>query len=50
VALADAILELGQDQTLRQRLGDAARERVEESFTLDRMIDEYRQVYESLSG
>jgi glycosyltransferase involved in cell wall biosynthesis len=49
-ALGNAILDLWRDPALRQETGAAGRRRVEARFTLDRMIDEYRQVYESLSG
>lgn len=48
--LGNAILELWREPALRRDMGAAARKRVEARFTLERMIDEYRQVYESLSG
>jgi glycosyltransferase involved in cell wall biosynthesis len=44
-ALAGALAALAADDTLRQTLGRLARARVEEHFTLDRMVREYRDVY-----
>jgi glycosyltransferase involved in cell wall biosynthesis len=44
-ALACAICALAKRPAVRDALGEAARERVRARFTLDRMIDEYRQVY-----
>jgi glycosyltransferase involved in cell wall biosynthesis len=46
VALAAAIRRLAQDVSVRSTLGQAGRERVESRFTLDRMVEEYRRVYE----
>ena len=47
-ALRDAIVRLGSDETLRSRLGAAARERVEREFTAGRMaartVALYREV------
>ena len=40
-ALTGALIEMLSDGQLRQRVKTAARERVEEKFGLDRMIDEY---------
>ena len=48
-AIAMAVLDLVQSPATRIALGTAARRRVETHFTLDRMIDEYRQVYGALS-
>jgi glycosyltransferase involved in cell wall biosynthesis len=48
-ALADALARLVRDPQRRQQLGTAARRRVEEHFTLDRMVREYAEVYEELS-
>ena len=45
-AMADTIRALGVDARLRQTLGAAARRRVCDRFALDRMVAEYRQVYE----
>jgi len=47
-AFAAALVELLTDDELRQRLGRAARERALAEFTLDRMTDRYRSLYESL--
>ncbi len=48
-ALAGAIEELAASPALRVSLGGAARSRVEERFTLDRMVGAYRAVYERLA-
>jgi L-malate glycosyltransferase len=47
-SLGEAIGALARDPDRRRRLGDAARARVLESFTLDRMIASYQQVYEGV--
>jgi glycosyltransferase involved in cell wall biosynthesis len=44
-ALTNALGELAQDARLREELGQSGRQRVEERFTLDRMVEEYRQAY-----
>jgi glycosyltransferase involved in cell wall biosynthesis len=44
-AIAAALSELGADAGMRTELGRAARRRVEERFTLDRMVREYRDAY-----
>ncbi|MDT3679056.1 MAG: glycosyltransferase family 4 protein [Burkholderiaceae bacterium] len=44
-ALARAILRLGADAALRERLARAARERFEQSFTLDAMLDGTLRIY-----
>jgi glycosyltransferase involved in cell wall biosynthesis len=44
-ALAGALAALAADDALRQTLGRLARARVEQHFTLDRMVREYRDVY-----
>jgi glycosyltransferase involved in cell wall biosynthesis len=43
--LAATLAELAGDRALRSALGRAARARVEQRFTLDRMIAEYRDAY-----
>jgi len=48
-ALATAVAALQSNPDQRRSLGQAARQRVEQHFTLDRMVAEYRQVYERLS-
>jgi glycosyltransferase involved in cell wall biosynthesis len=45
-ALADAIVRLLLDSTLRERFGEAGRWRVEEQFSADRMVAGTLQVYE----
>ncbi len=47
-ALASAVDRLLADPALRQRLGQDARRRVEDSFTDDRLLDEHFKLYESL--
>jgi glycosyltransferase involved in cell wall biosynthesis len=44
-ALGRALAALANDAALRATLGHAARARVEEHFTLDRMVREYRAAY-----
>jgi glycosyltransferase involved in cell wall biosynthesis len=46
--LAEAILRLIEDKGLRQALGNAARKRVKEKFSLDKMIAEYQKLYDDL--
>lgn len=48
VALAEAILGLVRDPQLRRRLGDAARRRVADSFTVERFLDGVEAVYAEL--
>jgi glycosyltransferase involved in cell wall biosynthesis len=48
-ALEGALTRLSEDRQRRLILGAGARQRVESRFTLDRMIQEYRDVYERLS-
>lgn len=47
--LASALAELGADAALRGSLGRAARRRVEERFTIERMVGEYRDAYYRVS-
>ena len=44
-SLAEAIIELLQDRTLREHCGNAAQDRARERFSADRMIDETVEVY-----
>jgi glycosyltransferase involved in cell wall biosynthesis len=44
-ALAAALLDLARQPAVRDRMGRAARTRVEALFTLERMVEEYRDVY-----
>jgi L-malate glycosyltransferase len=48
--LAGALGLLAGDGNLRCRLGAAGRQRVEETFSLDRMVRQYRSVYESVAA
>ncbi|WML89827.1 glycosyltransferase [Thiothrix lacustris] len=41
-----AIQTLVADQTLRERLGDASRELLEQQFTVQRMVESYQSVYQ----
>jgi glycosyltransferase involved in cell wall biosynthesis len=45
-ALTSALRELALDAGARRALGRAGRFRVEQLFTLDRMVADYRRVYE----
>jgi len=49
-AFADAIRKLLQDPSLARRLGEAGRRRVEERFSLDRMVACVEQTYSELIG
>jgi hypothetical protein len=42
-AFAAALVELGNDAPLRQRLGNAALDRVRQLFSLERMVTAYRE-------
>ncbi|MEQ1869543.1 MAG: glycosyltransferase [Vicinamibacterales bacterium] len=44
-AMSEALRALSDDSALRAALGRAGRIRVEERFTLDRMVSEYRDAY-----
>jgi glycosyltransferase involved in cell wall biosynthesis len=44
-ALANAIRDMADDSSLRVRMGAAGRQRVEDLFTIDRMVRDYRDVY-----
>jgi glycosyltransferase involved in cell wall biosynthesis len=44
-ALMNALDELAERDVLRRELGDAARQRVEQRFTIERMVQEYRAAY-----
>jgi len=44
-ALAAALGELGANRSMRETLGRIARQRVEKRFTIERMVDEYRDAY-----
>jgi glycosyltransferase involved in cell wall biosynthesis len=43
--LASAMIKLLNDAELRQRLGDEARKRIVEGFSIDRIADEYVKLY-----
>jgi glycosyltransferase involved in cell wall biosynthesis len=44
-AMAEKILVLLRDPALAQKMGQAGRRRVEEHFSLERMVEEYEKVY-----
>jgi glycosyltransferase involved in cell wall biosynthesis len=47
-ALAAAFLQLVADPGLRRRLGEKGRQRYRECFGIDRMVEEYAQVFEDV--
>jgi len=47
-ALAERIVELLRDEDLRRRMGEAGRRRVEEHFSIPRMIADITRVYEDV--
>lgn len=49
-ALTAELQNLARDAALRAQIGNAARQRVEERFSLDRMIGLYRSVYLEAAG
>lgn len=49
-ALAEGILSLLQDPERRKSMGEAARERALQRFTIDLFVTEYRNAYRSLIG
>ena len=48
--LANAIILLLRDEQLRKQLGKAAVERIAKGFTIAQSLDQYKQVYESLTS
>ena len=49
-ALAAAVRVLTDDHETAARMGEAGRRRVQESFGLERMLDELQQLYDELAG
>ncbi len=49
-SLSNAMLDYAQDPELRLRHGLASRDRVMSRFTIERMIDDYRSLYENALG
>ncbi|GEM_PF-90735 len=49
-AMAGAIVKILQDKDLAGRMGEAGRKRVEEKFSLDRMVREHEALYDKLWG
>jgi glycosyltransferase involved in cell wall biosynthesis len=48
-ALATALARLAADPDLRRRLGETARRRVEQRFTLERCVDHYETLYRAMN-
>jgi len=48
--LANAIVRLLQDEKMRSKLGVAALDRVQEGFTIEQSLGQYREQYERLIG
>jgi glycosyltransferase involved in cell wall biosynthesis len=48
VELARALRALLDDESLRRRMGEAGKKRALELFTLDRMIEQYQQLYKGV--
>jgi len=46
--LAERIVRLLRDESLRRRMGEEGRRRVEEEFTIERMVEETESLYEEL--
>jgi glycosyltransferase involved in cell wall biosynthesis len=49
-ALTSRLCDLANDEELRHRYGRAARQRVEDSFSLDAMMDGYAQLYREVAS
>jgi N-acetyl-alpha-D-glucosaminyl L-malate synthase BshA len=49
-AIAERILELNADPKLRRRMGDAARKTVLERYTIDKIVEQYTEVYERITS
>jgi glycosyltransferase involved in cell wall biosynthesis len=47
-ALADRLAELATDDQLRERMGEAARARVRERYSVERLVDDVDRLYRSL--
>jgi glycosyltransferase involved in cell wall biosynthesis len=47
-SFADALMRLMADAPLRRRLGDAARERIQHHFIIDRYVQSFASLYEEL--
>jgi hypothetical protein len=48
--LASAIVSLALDTARRSAMAAAGRRRLETSFTIDRMVDDYARIYRGLVG
>jgi glycosyltransferase involved in cell wall biosynthesis len=48
--LADAILQMADDPSMRSAMGAEGRARFERTFTLDRMLESHRELYTGLLG
>jgi glycosyltransferase involved in cell wall biosynthesis len=50
VRMATAIVSLAHDPRRRAALAAAARRRLDASFTIDRMVDDYARSYRAVAG
>ncbi len=48
-AIAERVLELNADPELRRRIGEAARARVLERYTAEKVVGQYMEIYESVT-
>jgi len=46
--MAEAIVRILSDKDMAKRMGEAGRKRVEEKFSLEKMVKEYEELYESI--
>ena len=49
-AIADAVLQFASDSEGARRVGTAARQRFDREFTMDRMIERHRSLYQDVLG
>jgi glycosyltransferase involved in cell wall biosynthesis len=49
-SIAGALLQLIEDPLLRERMGAAARERVLENYSIDRVVDRYEAIFAEIPG
>lgn len=49
-AIANAIISLAKDKSLRKKMGEAGRKRVSEFYTIKYMGDSYQKIYDEVAG
>jgi glycosyltransferase involved in cell wall biosynthesis len=49
-SLADSLELLAKDMALRDRMGSAARTRIEQKFTEQRLLDDFEKLYKNISS